>query len=166
MCQSVSKILSGLDAHKLARTWEFDPNYCNPDNWDLSKHMVRQFAEILDVQVETTPSGEVRSGFLRLGCRQFATTSHTSIDGRFGVFDSPHFLRQGFSSIRSGDNNIRYDCAMREAEVDALAVILIYTFDDDTNCEFFIEGILLKPWAARPDKVEYRKANPGLSLQR
>jgi hypothetical protein len=146
MCQSVFKILSGLNAHNLARAWEFHPNYCSPDNWDLSKHVVRQFAEIPDLQVETTPSGEVRSGFLSLGCRPFAATSHTSSDGRFGAFDSPYYLRQGFSSTRSGGSNIRCDCTMRETEADALAVIIIYTFGDDTNCEFFIEGILLKPW--------------------
>lgn len=150
-CQSVFSMLSRLDAHKLARNWELHPIYCNPDNWDLSTYTIRQSAEILDVQVETTPSGEVRSGFLRLGCRPFATTSHTSINGKFGAFESPHFLRQNFVS---GDNYIRYDCAMREAKVDALAVMLICTIDEDTNSELCIEGILLKPSIARPDTFE------------
>lgn len=145
-CQSTFNLLLGLDAHKSARTWA--------DNWDLSTYKIRQSAKILDVQVETTPSGEVRSGFLRLGCRPFATTSHTSTNRRFGTFDSPRFLRQDSVSVESEDNCIRYDCAMREAEVDALAIVLIYTFYDDRDCVHTIEGILLKPSIAQPDTFE------------
>ena len=150
-CQTFFSILSSMDAIELARNWNPDAILSDPDNWDPSTYKMRQSAEILDVQVETTPSGEVRSGFLRLRCRPFATTSHTSVNGRFGAFDSPHFLRQDFVSAKFC---IRYDCAMREAEVDALAVMLVYTIDDDTNCELCIEGILLKPSIAQPDTFE------------